>query len=56
MRTDAGATGDVLSGTLPAVKDEVLVIGTPQKKDATWVLVVEEIRRGETVIVGKAAK
>lgn len=54
MGAAAGSAGDVLSGTLPKVKDRVLVIGTVKVKGETgYELVVEEVRRGDDVLIGR---
>ena len=54
MGAAAGSAGDVLSGTLPKVKDKVLVIGTVKAKgESGYELIVEEVRRGDDVLIGR---
>lgn len=56
MGAGTGTAGDVLSGVMPNVKDDVLVIGHGEARQATVVFVADEVRRGDAVLVGKAGK
>ena len=51
MGAGAGTAGDVFSGTMPAIKDKVLVIGTVTAKGNGYEFLVEEVRRGDDVLL-----